>query len=373
MNCPQCGEVCGCHSEALPCLLEQSGLHCDSGDGSSRVADLASTGDSSAESVPDAGDAEAWRDELSARLHRYRARRRVRPPRYPSLNLRFEGFEPAPNSNASGGSLTASTFEPVSNHALALDGMRHEPSAATEIEVRSRQAAADAAPAVHHAAERARAGQPSAGPGAKIIEFPRFAWGPPVPPPDQLAEPVSDRPRILEVPEVEPSPPALGGITIGAIERREAEKRPGIDIPLQGAPLGRRVVAALVDGIVIAAASAVFGFIFWKIAAVQPPLGQIVGLAAGIPCAFWAAYQYLLMVYAASTPGLRLAGLELARFDGTATSRSLRRWRVLAGYLSAVSLGMGYAWVFLDEDSLCWHDRTTRTYLAPKRRGAGEA
>jgi hypothetical protein len=29
---------------------------------------------------------------------------------------------------------------------------------------------------------------------------------------------------------------------------------------------------------------------------------------------------------------------------------------------------MGYAWLFLDEDSLCWHDRITHTYLAPKKR-----
>jgi uncharacterized RDD family membrane protein YckC len=172
------------------------------------------------------------------------------------------------------------------------------------------------------------------------------------------------------VPEVEPPPPALGGITIEAVEREEVQKRPGIDIPLQSAAVARRVVAALVDGIVITAAAALFGFIFWKITAVRPPLVQILGLAAGIPYLFWAAYQYLLVVYAGSTPGLRVAGLELARFDGTATRRSLRRWRVLASWLSAVSLGMGYAWVFLDEDNLCWHDRITHTYLAPKGRGA---
>jgi uncharacterized RDD family membrane protein YckC len=341
--------------------LEESGLRCDSGDGESAVADLAAAGDSAAETVGEGVDAEAWRDELSARLNRYRAKRKVRPPRYPSLNLRFEGFEPAPSANAP---LPPSTFEPVSNHALALDGMRHGPSA--EVETRSRQAEAASAPIQHAAA------QVSALPvSAKIIEFPRFAWGPPPPPPDQLAEPVSERPRILEVPEVEPPPPALGGITIEAVERREAEKRLGVDIPLQSAPLGRRVVAGLVDGIIIAAASALFGFIFWKITALRPPVAQILGLAGGIPFVFWAAYQYLLVVYSASTPGLRLAGLELARFDGSAASRSLRRWRVLASYLSAVSLGMGYAWVFLDEDALCWHDRTTHTYLAPKRRGTG--
>jgi uncharacterized RDD family membrane protein YckC len=360
MNCPQCGEVCSCHPEPVPPLLEESGRRCDSGDGESTVADLAAAGNSAAETVREDADAEAWRDELSARLHRYRAKRKVRPPRYPSLNLRFEGFEPAPSANAPP---PPSTFEPVSNHALALDGMRHGP--AVGVETRSWQA--EAAPAaIQPVAVQVSAPQA----GAKIIEFPRFAWGPPPPPPDQLAEPVCERPRILEVPEVEPPPPALGGITIEAVTPREAEKRLGIDIPLQSAPLGRRIVAGLADGFIIAAASALFGFIFWKITALRPPVVQLLSLAGGIPFVFWAAYQYLLVVYSASTPGLRLAGLEFARFDGTATSRSRRRWRVLASYLSAVSLGMGYAWVFLDEDALCWHDRTTHTYLAPKKRKA---
>ncbi len=239
--------------------------------------------------------------------------------------------------------------------------MRLDPSAIAETELETRQT-----PARETAPQPVE--QPTRHSGAKIIEFPGFAWGPPAPPPDQLAEPVSDRPRILEVPEFAPPPPALGGITIEAADHPEAEKRPGIDIPLQSAPLGRRLVAALVDGVIIAAASALFGFIFWKITAVRPPLIQILGLAATIPCLFWWAYQYLLIVYSASTPGLRVAGLELARFDGGSTSRSLRRWRVLAACLSAVSAGMGYAWVFLDEDALCWHDRITHTYLAPGRR-----
>ena len=245
--------------------------------------------------------------------------------------------------------------------------MRQEPLAAANTEGQLHQAPAQPAP---------QAPTPSAGfsgagfSGAKIIEFPRSAWAPPPPPLDQLAEPVSDRPRILEAPEVAPRAPALGGITIEAAERQEAEKRLGIDVPLQSASLPRRVLASGIDGLIVAVASALFGFIFWKVAAFRPPLAQMVGLAVGIPCLFWAAYQYLLLVYAASTPGLRVAGLELARFDGTCTTRSLRRWRVLASCLSAVSLGMGYAWVFLDEDVLCWHDRITHTYLAPQKRGA---
>ena len=382
MNCPLCGEVCRCPLEPLPSASSQWRPDVEPGPGSSSAdalepepdvaeavaaasdldspAESSATSHSPAEAVPAGGD--AWRDELSARLNRYRARRKARPLRYPSLSLRFEALE-VPERGSDQSVSSRPEFEPVSNHALALDGMRHGPAAA-EAEGQLQQApATETAPQTVHQT----AGHPTAHATAKIIEFPRFAWGPPPPPPDQLAEPVSERPRILEVPEVAPPPPALGGITMEAAEHQEVEKRPGIDIPLQSAPLGRRFLATLVDGMIVAAASTLFGFIFWKVAAIRPPLVQILGLAGAIPCLFWWAYQYLLIVYAGSTPGLRVAGLELSRFDGTSTTRSLRRWRVLAACLSGLSLGMGYAWVFLDEDALCWHDRITHTYLAPRK------
>ena len=314
---------------------------------------------------PNEAEASAWRDEISAHLSRYRARRRIRPPRYPSLRLPFAPME-APGSAATPSADSPSAvFGPVSDHALALDGMMAKPPTAAAIDaISSHEPSVEAAPQ----AISSIAGSS----GAKILEFPRFAWGPPLYAPDQLAEPVSDRPRILEVPEVAPPPPALGGITIEADERQEAEKRPGIDIPMQSASLARRVLAGAIDGLIVAVASALFGFVFWKVARIRPPLIQIVSLAAGIPCSLWAAYQHLLIVYAGSTPGLRTAGLELARFDGTSANRSLRRWRVLASYLSGASLGMGFVWALLDEDALCWHDRITHTYLAPRKRSAAD-
>jgi hypothetical protein len=298
---------------------------------------------------------EAWRDELSARLNRYRARRKPVPPRYPSLRLPFDAVDPSLRSTPPATPAHPPVFEPVSQHALALDGAERETSPLGSPVVESPRPADS----------RRRVPEAGGSAGAKIIEFPRFAWGPPPPPPDQLAEPVLDRPRILEVPEVAPPPPALGGITIEPAPLGETEKRPGIETPLGCAPLGRRLLAGIGDGLVIGAASALFGYIFWKVAGVRPPQFQLIGLGAGIPCLFWAAYQYLLTVYSGRTPGLILARLELKRFDGTPARRSLRRWRVLASWLSAASLGMGYAWLFLDEDSLCWHDRITHTYLAP--------
>ena len=299
-----------------------------------------------------------WRDELSQRLTRYRARRKAPPPRYPSLRLPFEGHDLFSRTPVQAESSSDVGFESISNHALALDGMQPETRTAEPPPALEQERTLNSSlPELPRTQART---------GAKIIEFPSFAWGPPPPSPDELAEPVFERPRILEVPEVAPPPPALGGITIEPAQPEPIEKRLGIDIPLQSARVGLRIAASLIDWLIIAAASALFGFIFWKVAAVRPPRAEILGLAAGIPSLFWAGYQYLLIVYAGNTPGLSLCGLRLARFDGTSTTRALRRWRVLAAWLSAVSLGMGYIWLFLDEDVLCWHDRITHTYLAPK-------
>jgi uncharacterized RDD family membrane protein YckC len=396
MPCPLCGDICRCSSDAhstasprwlpdsdaepaaaLPCAeLETPGAAAPS----LSPAAEASAPSNNHEPAPE--DSSVWRQEVAARLNRYQARRKPRPPRYPSLRLRFDEY---PTHTAKDLSVESPAFPhrmaTFSNHALALDGFADSvvdavespeselpvlpetqagPEAATVL--RARGLPQPANPAITPAAASATA--PTK---AKIIEFPR-SWTPTPAPLDELAEPVLDRdcPRILEAPEVAPPPPALGGITIEPAQRPEMEKRPGIDIPLQSAPLARRIFSAAIDAIVIASACTLFGFIFWKLTAIRPPRFQMMGLAAGLFGLFWAAYQYLLVVYSGTTPGLLLARLELARFDGSPAGRRLRRWRVLASFLSAASLGMGYVWVFLDEDSLCWHDRITHTYLAPK-------
>ena len=308
-------------------------------------------------------DSATWRLEVAARLNRYQSRRKPRPPRYPSLRLPFE-------ADAARVRPEASVFlVSTSNQALALDEFAAEVPRSEISATLSHDGAPETAASSY--AERlpnpAPASFPAPAPAtAKIIEFPR-SWTPPLPALDELAEPVAVRPRILEAAEVVPPPPALGGITIEPAQQPELEKRPGIDIPLQGAELDRRLLSALIDGVIIASACTLFGFIFWKLTGIRPPRLEAIGVLGGLGIVLWAAYQYLLVVYAGTTPGLRLAGLELLRFDERRAPRRLRRWRVLASYLSAVSLGMGYLWVFLDEDSLCWHDRITHTYLAPNK------
>lgn len=360
MPCKLCGNVCRCSSD---------GDHAD-GDypsGATFAAEGAETAAQEPELIAKAGllsgtseiapeDSGAWRRELSVRLNRYQSRRKPKPPRYPSLRLSFEQEEYVQPAAAPQDDFTVQIAPIVANQALALNhfdqdfpGFDSAPSALnSEAQIPAWSVSSSTVPA----------------PAGKLLEFPR-SWTPAAPPLDELAEPVMTRPRILEAPEIVPPPPALGGITIEPAHRPESEKRPGIDVPLLSAPLGHRIFAAVIDSLIIAAACAIFGCIFWKMTAIPPPKIQVVGFLAGLAVVFWAAYQYLLVVYAGTTPGLRLMHLELSRFDGRSMSRRLRRWRVLASFLSAISLGMGYGWVFLDEDSLCWHDRITHSYLAP--------
>jgi hypothetical protein len=273
------------------------------------------------------GNPERWRQEVAARLNNYRARRRPRAPRYPSLRLKFEEDQEV--------GVTPSSLV--------------EPPVAVQSAHRTRPAFKSAV---------------GAETPAKIIEFPRSSAAPSRF--DELAEPMLDHPRILEAPEVVPTPPALGGILIEPAEQPPCEKRPGFEMPLQSASMSRRLAAVAIDGVLVACAVAVFVYIFLRLTRQVPALQPAVGTALVLIGLFWVAYQYLLLVYSGISPGLKLAGLQLRRFDGTTAPRRLRRWRVLASVLSGVSLGLGYAWCFLDEDRLCWHDRITHTYMAPK-------
>lgn len=201
----------------------------------------------------------------------------------------------------------------------------------------------------------------------RIIEFPRlFAAEPQTSAPNELAESVIDRPRILDVPEeTEQIELPLGGISFDAAndkEERAAAARE-IDLPLQVAAVSQRFFAALVDWTVVLIATAVFAGIVLNIAADLPHNKLTLAFGLLAPCLFWATYQYLFLVHAAKTPGMLMAQLRMAAFDGKPTNSHVRRARALAMMVSCASAGLGFGWAFVDEDTLCWHDKISRTYV----------
>jgi uncharacterized RDD family membrane protein YckC len=278
-------------------------------------------------------DAPQWRQEVAARLNHYHSRRTRKPPRYPSLALKFD--PPAYSSPPS------YTPEPPC-------------AAASPLPARS-EAATATAPAAEEVEER----QLLPADASNLIEFPR-PLVPPPPRPDELAEPILDMPRILDAPEAVPKQVPLGGIIL---QGEEASAPSDLELPLPVAPLGRRLLAAGLDGVLVAAATILFAFIANRIAVLLPSARAVLELGVALPAILWAVFEYVFLVYTGSTPGMRLAALRLSDFDGSVPDRATRRWRALAMALSAVSLGLGFLWCLLDEDTLCWHDRITRTYL----------
>jgi uncharacterized RDD family membrane protein YckC len=91
----------------------------------------------------------------------------------------------------------------------------------------------------------------------------------------------------------------------------------------------------------------------------------ILGIAAAAVL-LWNAYQYLFVVHAGKTIGMMAARIKLRTFQGKSPALRQRRNRVLGFYLSTLSLGMGLMWALVDVDTLCWHDRLSRTCLSER-------
>jgi uncharacterized RDD family membrane protein YckC len=280
---------------------------------------------------------EPWRQEVISRVQQHRARRRKRFD--PNATMELDFHEPGSPSRAAFG--------------LARDGV--EEHAPESEEQSSKRSSAPVDP-------------------PKIIEFPRprppvqpvyFVPEPEIPSELELAEPVLDSPRILDAPEPPPEQlnllPTFADIQLGDTP----EYRPGhqVELPPQAAPLTHRVFALLIDMMMVLLGSAVFAItlIMFGRGIPQSRLALLSALLVG--GSLWLIYQYVFMIYAPATPGMQLAELELCTFTGEPVPLPLRRWRVLAGMLSACAVGLGFLWAFVDEDTLSWHDRITQTHV----------
>jgi uncharacterized RDD family membrane protein YckC len=277
-----------------------------------------------------------WRDQVSAKVKHYKTLK-PRKERYPSLQLQFDTVVPWKSDKSP---LTSERAE------FLASAQTDFPPPAFEPEQRIYYPASTEAT-------------------ARVLEFPRPGTLPFNR--DELADPVIDRPRIMEAPELLPPPPALGGMLIEPALEAEPKREPGVDMPLQTSPLSRRVFAGIVDALLVVGATAIFGYMFLRFNPSLPQMRVAVEVAAALSVTLWFAYQAAFLIFCGTTPGLRTTSLKISRFDGAPVSRNLRRWRVVASALSLVSLGLGYAWIYLDEDQLSWHDRITKTHISPRK------
>jgi uncharacterized RDD family membrane protein YckC len=316
--------------------------------------------------------AENWRDEISSRLNNY-AKRRGRKRLAGDYSMQLD-FERPRRSNTA----TAHALNPIIEEAApqatarAIETLAPDLSyAAPEPEWHPSITTAEIAssfdvPVAHAEPEPAHAPeQPKRKTQHRIIEFPRlFPMERAETSSDELAEAIN-KPRILDVPE-ETDQIVLPLADLSFEMQQQAEETAAahhFELPIQVAGVSQRVFAGLADSTIVLFATAIFAGIALSVAKDMPhnKLTLIAGLL--IPGVIWAAYHYLFLVHSARTPGMKIAQLRLATFNGKPTTRQIRRTRALGLILSFVSAGMGFGWALVDEDTLCWHDRISRTFL----------
>jgi uncharacterized RDD family membrane protein YckC len=415
MACPLCGDTCTC---SVPASVVRSASRVASEPPSPEIArgsedlrvsthppaaeqeiriNLALDAPSPLDSTVEAPAAEAppnpWRNEVASKVNSYKARRKNRSG---SMHLDFE----------SAGSV-AVTAEP--RRAGQADGRRRREICDTNYYRRANAEALGLAPAAPEIASPVEsfvggatapaydASEFDAGqmhvredlpvppiivdepeveaeaekkPVSNVLFFPRMAVEPPlavIPAEDELADPVFDRPRILDVPE--DIVPSVQGNLFTEIHLEEPEEEfepqrlPEFEVPLHASPLLARMSAALMDWLVVWAATMVFAALTWKSLYALPHNKFTIPLLMVIPIALWAVYQYLFLVYGGRTLGMELSRLRLSSFDGGVPTWKQRKKRALHTILSLGVVCMGYLWAIVNVDHLCWHDAASRTYV----------
>jgi len=240
----------------------------------------------------------------------------------------------------------------------------------------------EALPADLHPIDRLEQVLPAQPFHANLIEFPHEAPAPRKPAPKPAADlyQIADD-HDLSIFEVDPGHVSLEaaaeetwqtptafqwtGIELETPLEEDLEPTPDLatETPaIQLAPFGLRLMAALVDGSLIAA-----GLVAAALLAIanidHPPSLRV--LEVGALAAFFLsclAYQALFFTLAESTPGMKYARISLCTFDDQSPTRAQLHGRLGAFLLSLIPLGMGFAWSVFDEQHLTWHDRLSRTY-----------
>ena len=319
------------------------------------------------EGLPESDD--IWRQEVQARVSGYRTRKGR--PIEGAFSMRFP-FPPADAASPAGfdesllvqGPSTLASIEEVVTQVVAA-----HPAPPEEIAQEPALGQAEIQPQASAPMEQEIVPQASPAPRSrarrKVIAFPK----PLVAEPNyQGAEPVlPERPRIMEVPpelEAYATTPLLDGLFFPS-QQSESKPAPAdhVELPLQPATIAQRIYAALMDCAIVLAGALFFALVSFRLLPRLSLNKSALLIAAALPVLLWAVYHYLLLVYGGETIGMRMAGIRLRSFNGKQPGVRQRRNRAIGLCFAAASLMMGLLWVFVDVDTLGWHDRISRTYL----------
>ena len=127
--------------------------------------------------------------------------------------------------------------------------------------------------------------------------------------------------------------------------------------PVSGprANFGQRLVAAIIDGIIVGVVGTVVGLI------VRNGLGGLLSLALGV-----AYYGWLEGSPSGQTIGKRMLGIrvyDLRQGGPIGTGRAIGRY--FARIVSAIPCLLGYFWMLWDKEKQTWHDKLVGSVVVP--------
>ena len=121
------------------------------------------------------------------------------------------------------------------------------------------------------------------------------------------------------------------------------------------AGFGERLVAAIIDGIVLGMGS------FLLRAPLGFALGSVVGIVAGL-----AYYVYFEGSASGQTPGKKVMNIRVMDFlNGGPIDPARALIRYVARIVSGIPCGLGYFWMLWDSEKQTWHDKLSNTVVVP--------
>jgi uncharacterized RDD family membrane protein YckC len=145
-------------------------------------------------------------------------------------------------------------------------------------------------------------------------------------------------------------------------EQLLSQPQPSIICDAPVAPISLRVQSAAIDGFIMAIGCVLcfgmFAYVGGHFSADKHILPFFLAAVVTVPFL----YKLLWTFAGQDTIGMQRIGLTLVDFDGNPPSTRRRYLRLFGGIVSLLAAGIGLVWVFVDEDSLTWHDHMSSTF-----------
>jgi len=124
------------------------------------------------------------------------------------------------------------------------------------------------------------------------------------------------------------------------------------------ASVGRRFLAALADGLILAAVNAVLVLLFAKSSTAGQTGRSLLSALIGL------AYYVYFIGSRGQTPGKMALGIKVVKTDGSQPNYVTAFLREVVGkILSSVVFLLGYLWAIWDAKKQTWHDKIAGTLV----------